>query len=237
MNNLYGKLCPYCKSEMKQGEDIIICSECNMPHHKECWIENNGCTTFGCLGTIDTPQISDDNDFDLQPEDFDMIRCSYCGKPITINSERCDFCGNRLVYSDRNNRSDHSLDSNQLKPDIDSDYYADIFDKIRMDNSWLIWNWSSFVFSYYWLIYRKMYLLGIAVYTIVIITAFISIPLYVFISVSFHMMLGAFGNYLYYKFLYKNGGYNLNQKNDSNTNITASVCLAVILGLMYLIYA
>ena len=28
------------------------CSACEMPHHKDCWIENQGCTTFGCQGTI-----------------------------------------------------------------------------------------------------------------------------------------------------------------------------------------
>ncbi len=29
-----------------------MCSACEMPHHKDCWIENQGCTTFGCQGTI-----------------------------------------------------------------------------------------------------------------------------------------------------------------------------------------
>ena len=30
----------------------MVCSACEMPHHKDCWIENQGCTTFGCQGTI-----------------------------------------------------------------------------------------------------------------------------------------------------------------------------------------
>lgn len=47
-----GKICPYCKSEFKENEDIVICSICEMPHHKECWNENKACTTFGCTGTI-----------------------------------------------------------------------------------------------------------------------------------------------------------------------------------------
>ena len=32
--------------------EIVQCSACEMPHHKDCWIENQGCTTFGCQGTI-----------------------------------------------------------------------------------------------------------------------------------------------------------------------------------------
>lgn len=47
-----GKTCPYCKTEFKEGEEIVVCSACEMPHHKDCWIENQGCTTFGCQGTI-----------------------------------------------------------------------------------------------------------------------------------------------------------------------------------------
>lgn len=41
-----GKVCPYCKSTFKEGDDIVVCSECEMPHHKDCWIDNKGCTTF-----------------------------------------------------------------------------------------------------------------------------------------------------------------------------------------------
>lgn len=47
-----GKKCPYCKSEFKEDDVIVICSVCEMPHHLSCWQENNGCTTFGCTGTI-----------------------------------------------------------------------------------------------------------------------------------------------------------------------------------------
>ena len=52
MNDYTGKICPYCKTAFKPDDEIVVCSECDMPHHKDCWIENQGCTTFGCLGTI-----------------------------------------------------------------------------------------------------------------------------------------------------------------------------------------
>ena len=47
-----GEICPYCKLEFKEEDEVVICSICEMPHHKKCWIENNGCTSCGCTGTI-----------------------------------------------------------------------------------------------------------------------------------------------------------------------------------------
>ena len=53
MENKYiGKKCPYCKTVIRPEDEIITCSQCDMPHHLECWVENQGCTTFGCSGTI-----------------------------------------------------------------------------------------------------------------------------------------------------------------------------------------
>ena len=49
---LAGKTCPFCKSPLMEGEAVVFCSHCEMPHHLECWKENGGCTTFGCTGNI-----------------------------------------------------------------------------------------------------------------------------------------------------------------------------------------
>lgn len=49
---LIGKTCPYCKTPFQEGDVVVICSTCEMPHHLACWTENQGCTTFGCTGSI-----------------------------------------------------------------------------------------------------------------------------------------------------------------------------------------
>lgn len=55
MEHIYvGKKCPYCKTLFKQEDAVAFCSACNMPHHLSCWQANEGCTTFGCKGLIDT---------------------------------------------------------------------------------------------------------------------------------------------------------------------------------------
>lgn len=55
MENVYvGKMCPYCKTPFKQEDTIVVCNSCLMPHHLACWQANEGCTTYGCTGLIDT---------------------------------------------------------------------------------------------------------------------------------------------------------------------------------------
>ena len=47
-----GKVCPYCKTPLVEGDAVVFCSVCDMPHHLSCWQDNQGCTTFGCTGSI-----------------------------------------------------------------------------------------------------------------------------------------------------------------------------------------
>ncbi len=46
-----GKTCPYCQFPIKQDSEAVQCRACQVPHHRECWEENGGCTTFGCQET------------------------------------------------------------------------------------------------------------------------------------------------------------------------------------------
>ncbi len=54
MNMYVGKICPYCKTLFKQDDTVAVCNSCFMPHHLACWQANEGCTTYGCTGLIDT---------------------------------------------------------------------------------------------------------------------------------------------------------------------------------------
>ncbi|MEN6546556.1 MAG: RING finger protein [Armatimonadia bacterium] len=50
-----GKTCPYCRFPLKPGEQVMTCPACKLPHHADCWAENQGCTTYGCRGVAPTP--------------------------------------------------------------------------------------------------------------------------------------------------------------------------------------
>ncbi|MBR4882420.1 MAG: DUF2628 domain-containing protein [Bacteroidales bacterium] len=92
MNRYIGKKCPYCKTEIKSGEEIVVCSVCEMPHHKECWYENGSCTTFGCTGTIlkmgkvvGVPGV---------------VFCGECGTKNATGSLFCSECGTKLKQAE-----------------------------------------------------------------------------------------------------------------------------------------
>lgn len=104
MNEYIGKICPFCKSEFKEGDEIVVCSACDMPHHKDCWIENQGCTTFGCLGSItsagdsETTVTSKEISYeDTQDTNGSTIYCTQCGTPSSNTASFCSKCGSRLT--------------------------------------------------------------------------------------------------------------------------------------------
>ena len=116
MNNKYiGKTCPFCKAPFTENDDIVICSQCDMPHHKDCWVENGGCTTFGCLGTIKAVDANGRADsvtteqLDFEPlfeepapqpqpqrQQQSIIYCTRCGNPNSAEGSFCGKCGSPL---------------------------------------------------------------------------------------------------------------------------------------------
>ena len=104
MNKYIGKICPYCKSAFKEDDEIVVCSDCEMPHHKDCWIDNKGCTTFGCQGTIQGIEIEVDTaissapkyevrEAQTQPVQEQPAFCSRCGSPLVAGNAFCSKCG------------------------------------------------------------------------------------------------------------------------------------------------
>jgi len=103
VNEYIGKICPFCKSKLAENDDIVVCSACEMPHHKECWIENQGCTTFGCLGTIDgvdnqgTSVPAREIPFGADtPINNSPVYCTHCGSQNHSAALFCGSCGSRL---------------------------------------------------------------------------------------------------------------------------------------------
>ena len=42
-------VCPYCRMPFdEKSPPKIFCTACGMPHHEDCYMENGGCTVFGC---------------------------------------------------------------------------------------------------------------------------------------------------------------------------------------------
>ncbi len=64
--SVIGKVCPFCQTPIKPGARVIDCPDCHIPHHEECWLENRGCTTFGCARAA-AGNSAGTTDFHYQP--------------------------------------------------------------------------------------------------------------------------------------------------------------------------
>src|SRR5262249_5710127 len=43
-----GNLCPTCQTTIGAEDVVLTCPECRQAHHRECWAEVGGCSTYGC---------------------------------------------------------------------------------------------------------------------------------------------------------------------------------------------
>lgn len=82
MENYIGKICPFCKTEIKEGDAVKVCPSCGIPHHEGCWEENKGCTTFGCAEQHYEAQGTNPTDV-----------CSNCGATLGDGQQFCPKCG------------------------------------------------------------------------------------------------------------------------------------------------
>jgi hypothetical protein len=62
-----GKTCPYDQFPISQSDNVIVCPECGVPHHTDCWHENGGCTTYGCARSPSSSPVARAGAQPLQP--------------------------------------------------------------------------------------------------------------------------------------------------------------------------
>lgn len=89
MESYIGKICPYCKSEIKEGEAVKVCPSCAIPHHESCWVENGGCTTFGCTEQHEEQAAEQSPRSDTLSENV----CANCGTLLNDGQNFCPRCG------------------------------------------------------------------------------------------------------------------------------------------------
>jgi hypothetical protein len=91
MEDYIGKTCPFCKTTINEGDEVMVCPSCATPHHKACWDENKGCTTFGCSEQHYVAQGTNPTDV-----------CKNCGAALGDGQNFCPKCGTPKNASDKN---------------------------------------------------------------------------------------------------------------------------------------
>ena len=83
-------ICPICCTIVEDSDEAIACPDCKIKYHKDCWIDNNGCATYGCPSSgclaPPPPKISQDecnealqdNTEEGTEQSTESIVCPYC---------------------------------------------------------------------------------------------------------------------------------------------------------------
>lgn len=138
--------------------------------------------------------------------------CKYCGYEILENTTICPKCGAfteiqsaESEFNFNNFSSDEvTLHELQLFIGIDnSNYYLEKWEKyIKNENSLSpSWNWTAFLFGFFWISYRKMYFLAYSSIIINLVSILVNSSTFtLFVNWSFCFLIALFSNKLYFHY-------------------------------------
>jgi zinc-ribbon domain len=126
-------------------------------------------------------------------EDAGMF-CTKCGRELPGNAVYCSSCGAPAAPADSGGTvAGSGLDEVGLFVGKNAEYYKAKFRKfdVRGVESFApTWNWAAFFFTFWWMLYRKLYLWSFAWFVLTFIPYF---------GLVFWIAAGIAGNYLYYR--------------------------------------
>lgn len=177
-----GLTCPVCQKRFEEGEDIVSCPHCGLPHHRSCWMQENRCHDADNHGTENQwsrEKANKDSQKGYvapegQPSNGQI--CPHCYTKNFEYAEFCAHCGRSLQSTDWHSSSNHeqtyspftfdtTAPMNEKEKELsaiigaNTQYYLPRFRNLQSGKSGG-WNWAAFLLGPFWLIYRKQYLLG-----------------------------------------------------------------------------
>ena len=119
--------------------------------------------------------------------------CPFCKETILHGAIKCKHCGSMLNLTNGAINIDNiSTDEIRAFVGANSYYYIQNFSKFTLlgrEKFSVTWNWSCFGFTFLWMLYRKMYVLGFITFIVFCIPG---------LNILLHIGAGMTGNYLYY---------------------------------------
>lgn len=185
MPNYFNQICPVCKKQFCEGDDIVTCPECGTPHHRECYNMIGKCVNHGlhASGFVYSTKDTASSNIQQEPaaifdEEGEEILVEKKEQPKNNDNNAFPFGASPFAAV--------QLDDEQYKDgdDIDgvaiidiastvrsnSNRFIQVFKKISKSKIKLSWNWGAFFFGSFYLLFRKMYKQGIAFFCLTLTT-------------------------------------------------------------------
>lgn len=181
-----GHLCPVCNNAFEKGDDVVVCPICGTPHHRHCYEETGHCVNLN----RHRESYDYKRECEVNSSDDTTTTCQSCGAGNPPNSKYCNSCGNPIGADStqknppKNNEDYQSFGASfafdplgGVKPEEDlgegvkaneaakyirtsTPYYIPQFKQIK-ERGRSRFSLSAFLFGSIWMLYRKMYKLGI----------------------------------------------------------------------------
>lgn len=115
-----GYHCPVCEKPFADGDDVVVCPQCGLPHHRACWSAEGQCHLHHLHGTEEqwdrnktnttSTETSGTQSYAREERPTDQI-CARCHTRNPQYAEFCQHCGAQL-----NTTSAWSGDANAKAP-------------------------------------------------------------------------------------------------------------------------